>query len=100
MKKTIVAISMIFIAGGANAFVLESEKEFGIGEARNQNVIVKCTTSTGEVSNQTCTARRFANCKGNACNDWQPWTNVRNPGRVYGDWRKAATACCHALGLR
>ena len=57
-----------------------------------------------QVSNQTCSLRRYAKCTGTGankkCNGWQPWKDLRNPGNQYSDWKSAASACCRAKGLR
>ncbi len=90
--------------GGANAYQVLSSKELGQNDAKNQNVVVKCTTTTGKVSNQTCSLRRYAKCSGTGankkCNSWQPWQDLRSPGKQYSDWKAAASACCRAKGLR
>lgn len=105
MKKILstLIISMMAIYG-ANAYQVISSKELGRNDAKNQNVVVKCTTDTGGVSNQTCTLRRYAKCTGNGtnkrCNTWQPWRDLRNPAKQYSDWKSAASACCRAKGLR
>ncbi|MDR1027103.1 MAG: hypothetical protein LBL46_01665 [Rickettsiales bacterium] len=90
----------LFIAS-APAFQMQSQRELGKGEAKNQNVIVKCTTPAGKVSDQSCNIRRFAKCnqKGD-CNGWHPWFDLRSPGKTYGDWRTAAADCCGKKGLR
>lgn len=105
MKKIFIAFLMVFTTVmSANAYQVLSSKELGQRDAKNQNVVVKCTTDTGKVSNQTCTLRRYAKCtgEGNAkkCSGWQPWTDLRNPGKQYSDWKGAAMGCCRAMGLR
>ena len=105
IKKIIVTLCLIFVsATTANAYQLLSSKELGRNDAKNQTVVVKCTTDTGKVSSQTCTLRRYAKCTGSGsnkkCNGWQPWQDLRNPGKKYSDWRSAASACCRAKGLR
>ena len=79
-------------------------KELGKNDAKNQNVVVKYTTDTGKISNQTCSLRRYAKCTGTAqnkrCNGWQPWRDLQSPSKQYSDWRSAASACCRAKGLR
>jgi len=95
----------MFFAVGAQAYQLQSSRELGRDEARNQNIVVRCTTPTGGLSNQTCQLRRFARCKAAAngtrnCNGWLPWHDIRNPGPEFSDWRSAADACCRAKGLR
>jgi hypothetical protein len=105
MKKLLVALFVVFAtAFSADAYQVLSSKELGQLDAKNQNVVVKCTTDTGKVSNQTCSLRRYAKCTGagNAkkCSGWQPWTDLRTPGKQYADWKTAASACCRAMGLR
>jgi len=105
MKKIIsAAIICVTAITTANAYQVMSSKELGKNDAKNQNVVVKCTTDTGRVSNQTCSLRRYAKCTGTGtkknCNGWQPWTDLRAPGKKYSDWRSAASACCRAKGLR
>lgn len=105
MKKILssILIIMTFI-GSASAYQLLSSKELGKNDAKNQTVVVKCTTDTGKTSNKTCTLRRYAKCTGTGsnkkCSGWQPWQDLRNPRKQYSDWRSAASACCRAKGLR
>ncbi len=105
MKKLLFLLLIIPLSiGSADAYQILSSKELGKNEAKNQNVVVKCTTDTGKVSNQTCSLRRYAKCTGTGenkkCNGWQPWQDLRNPNKKYSDWRSAASACCRAKGLR
>ena len=101
MKKfIIISFFSCLVCSALFAFQLDSQKELGTGEAKNQNVIVKCTTSTGKISKETCTLRRYAKCKNGKCNGWQMWKDLRNPGKSYSEWRNAATECCIAKGLR
>lgn len=105
IKKLFIALCVISVsAGAANAYQLLSSKELGTDDARNQTVVVKCTTDTGKVSNQTCTLRRYVKCSGTGdnqnCTGWQPWQDLRTPNKKYSDWRSAASACCRAKGLR
>lgn len=105
MKKILFAILIgITSVGGASAYQLLSSKELGRNDAKNQNVVVKCTTDTGKVSSQTCSLRRYAKCTGTGtnkkCSGWQPWQDLRNPSAKYSDWKAAASACCRAKGLR
>ena len=105
MKKLLVALLMVFTtAVSANAYQVLSSKELGQRDAKNQNVVVKCTTDTGKVSNQTCSLRRYAKCTGEGlnkkCSGWQPWTDLRTPSKQYPDWKTAASGCCRAMGLR
>lgn len=105
MKKLLSAFILFTITVySAGAYQVISSKEIGKNDAKNQNVVVKCTTDTGKVSNQTCNLRRYAKCAGNGvqkrCNGWQPWRDLRNPSAQYADWKAAASACCRAKGLR
>ena len=105
IKKIFMALCITAISvTGANAYQLLSSKEMGKNDAKNQTVVVKCTTDTGKVSAQTCTLRRYAKCSGTGtkktCNGWQPWQDLRTPGKKYSDWRGAASACCRAKGSR
>ena len=105
MKKLITAFFICCTAiTAANAYQVMSSKELGQGEAKNQNIVVKCTTDTGKVSNQTCSLRRYAKCTGvgnnRRCNGWQPWYDLRTPSKQYSEWKTAANACCRAKGLR
>lgn len=105
MKKILTTVLICFATiAAANAYQVMSSKELGKNDAKNQNVVVKCTTDTGKVSNQTCSLRRYAKCSGNGankkCNGWQAWRDLRDPSKQYSDWRSAASACCRAKGLR
>ncbi|MCL2629301.1 MAG: hypothetical protein FWD33_01220 [Alphaproteobacteria bacterium] len=106
IKKILLAIILTCAAtAAANAWKLETQRTLGNGEGKNQNVLVRCTTATGQASHQTCSLRRYAKCTrtqsgGQNCTGWQPWTDVRNPGRTFGTWQEAANACCRAHGLR
>lgn len=105
MKKIFTAILLaMFTAMSANAYQVVSSKELGKGEAKNQNVVVKCTTDLGKLSNQTCSLRRYVKCTGTGtrktCNGWQGWRDLRNPEKQYSDWKTAANECCRTLGLR
>ena len=105
MKKLlIVCLTIISATMSANAYQVLSSRELGQRDAKNQNVVVKCTTDTGKISNQTCSLRRYAKCtgEGNAkkCSGWQPWSDLKTPGRQYADWKTAASSCCRAMGLR
>ena len=92
IKKIIVTLCLIFVsATAANAYQLLSSKELGRNDAKNQTVVVKCTTDTGKVSSSGSNKK---------CNGWQPWQDLRSPGKKYSDWRSAASACCRAKGLR
>jgi uncharacterized protein YxeA len=105
MKKIAVFFLLSIVCVSANAYTLKSQKELGKDDARNQNMVVQCTTRDGKVSNQTCQLRRYTKCSVNAagkknCNGWQPWQDLRNPGKGFPDWRRAAESCCQAKGLR
>ncbi len=105
LKKIITALCLIFVSvTSSDAYQLLSSKELGRDDAKNQTVVVKCTTDTGKVSTQTCTLRRYANCIGSGnnkkCSGWKPWQDLRSPSKKYSDWRSAASACCRAKGLR
>jgi hypothetical protein len=106
MKKLLsIVLLSVGVSGAASAYQLQSNKELGTGDAKNQNVVVACTTTTGKVSTQTCALRRYAKCAdtesgGRNCAGWGPWKDVRDPDSEHGDWRGAATACCQAKGLR
>jgi hypothetical protein len=101
MRKTLASCLLLLVSlSAASAFKVDSQRELGKGEAKNQNVVVKCTTATGAVSAQTCHMRRYAKCSGKNCNGWQEWKDLRNPGKSYGDWRAAAAECCAAQGMR
>lgn len=105
MKKILTAILICATAlTTANAYQVMSSKELGQNDAKNQNVVVKCTTDTGKVSNQTCSLRRYAKCTGTGankrCSGWQAWRDLRAPSKQYSDWKTAASSCCRAKGLR
>ena len=105
MKKLFAVFLMVVgVAVSADAYQVLSSKELGQMDAKNQNVVVKCTTDTGKISNQTCSLRRYAKCSGEGvakkCSGWQPWVDLRNPGKQYADWKTAASSCCRAMGLR
>lgn len=97
-------MTFVLSTGGASAYQLLSSKELGQNDARNQNVVVKCTTDTGKVSNQTCSLRRYVKCSGTgpnkSCNGWQAWKDLRNPNSQYSSWQAGASACCRAKGMR
>ncbi len=105
MKKIfVIVLAVVAFVGSASAYQVLSTKEFGKNDARNQNVVVKCTTDMGAVSTQTCSLRRYAKCTGTGakqtCSGWQGWRDLRTPGKEYSDWKSAASACCRAMGLR
>lgn len=105
MKKILTSLILVLsFVGTSDAYQLLSSKELGRNDAKNQTVVVKCTTDTGKVSTQTCTLRRYAKCTGTGdkknCSGWLAWQDLRNPRKQYSDWRSAASACCRAKGLR
>ena len=105
MKKYLCATLVIMATiCTANAYQVISSKEMGKNDAKNQNVVVKCTTDTGKTSAQTCTLRRYAKCtctgSKKRCSGWQPWRDLRAPSKQFSDWKSAASACCRAKGLR
>ncbi|MDW2996051.1 MAG: hypothetical protein R8M71_03775 [Alphaproteobacteria bacterium] len=105
MKKLLLSVFVIlFTVGSANAYHVLSSKELGKNDAKNQNIVVKCTTDAGKISNQTCSLRRYAKCTGTGnnkrCSGWQPWRDLRNPNQEHSSWQSAASACCRAKGLR
>ena len=104
MKKFLFSlIAIISIISNSSAYQVLSTKEFGQADAKNQNVVVKCTTDTGKMSGETCSLRRYVKCNGKDnknCISWQPWRDLRNPSKNYSDWKSAASACCKAKGLR
>ena len=105
MKKILSAFMILVITTGfASAYQVMSSRELGKNDAKNQNIVVKCTTPAGKVSNQTCSLRRYAKCTGTGttkkCSGWQPWKDLRNPSKQYPDWKSAASACCRDKGLR
>lgn len=105
MKKILFVLFTVFItSGNVYGYQVLSSRELGQGDAKNQNVVVKCTTNIGQISNTTCSLRRYAKCTGTGakktCSGWQPWRDLRNPSNEYYDWKSAASACCRAYGLR
>lgn len=101
MKKLFILFAIISCATTANAYQISTSNEYGTGDARNQNIVVKCTTPTGQISNQTCSLRRYVKCNdaGN-CSGWDAWRDLRNTRDTYSSWQSAADACCRAKGLR
>lgn len=104
MKKILfIIITTISVFGNASAYQVLSTKEFGKDDAKNQNIVVKCTTDTGKLSSETCSLRRYAKCTGKDnknCNSWQPWRDLRDTSQSYSDWKAAASGCCKKKGLR
>ena len=105
MKKIFFsALAVVSLFASASGYTVLSTKDFGKDDAKNQNVIVKCTTDTGKISDETCSLRRYVKCTGKDkktnCNSWQPWRDLRDPSGSYSDWKSAASACCKKKGLR
>lgn len=105
MKKIFfVLIATFMVVGNAFSYQIITTKEFGKDDAKNQNVIVKCTTDTGKISEEVCSLRRYVKCMGpdnkTQCDSWQPWRDLRDPNDSYSDWKSAASACCKKKGLR
>jgi len=105
MKKIFLSFVILSsIVANAFAYQILTTKEFGKDDAKNQNVIVRCTTDTGKMSEETCSLRRYAKCLGKDkktnCTLWQPWRDLRDPSKTYSDWKSAASACCKGKGLR
>lgn len=105
MKKILTAFILVMATTiSGHAYTVMSSREMGRDDAKNQNVVVKCTTDLGKLSNQTCSLRRYVKCTGTGvnktCTGWQGWRDLRNPEKQYSDWKTAASACCRALGLR
>ena len=105
MKKIFLCfVLMSSVVANAFAYQVLSTKEFGKDDAKNQNVIVKCTTDTGKLSDETCSLRRYVKCndkdKKTKCDSWQPWRDLRDTSGTYSDWKSAASACCKKKGLR
>ena len=103
-KMCLILISGVLMCGNTFAYQVLTTKEFGTGDAKNQNIIVKCTTDTGKISEETCSLRRYVKCIGKdkktGCTSWQPWRDLRDTTSVYSDWKSAASACCKKKGLR
>ena len=104
MKNILLAFVAIFtIVGNSFGYQLMSTKEYGKGDAKNQNITVKCTTDTGKISSETCALRRYAKCSAKDkknCNAWQPWRDLRDAKTSYADWQSGAIDCCKKKGLR
>ena len=105
MKKIFFVVLMaVMTVGNAFSYQVLSTKEFGKDDAKNQNVIVKCTTDTGKMSEEICSLRRYVKCSGpdkkTKCDSWQPWRDLRDTTKTYSDWKSAASACCKKKGLR
>jgi hypothetical protein len=105
MKKLFfVLLTTVAVVGNAFSYQVLSTKEFGKDDAKNQNVIVKCTTDTGKISDEICSLRRYVKCNGkdkkSGCDSWQPWRDLRDSNAAYADWKSAASACCKKKGLR
>jgi len=104
MKKIFCILSAVFLTiGSASAYQVISTKEYGKDDAKNQNVIVQCTTDTGKTSSETCSLRRYVKCVGKDkknCKAWQPWHDLKDAKTPYSTWQAAARACCKNKGLR
>jgi len=104
MKKMFfVLIATFAIIGNSFGYQVLSTKEYGTGDAKNQNVVVKCTTGTGKISSETCSLRRYVKCTGKDkknCNSWQPWRDLRESTTPFSTWQAGARSCCKAKGLR
>lgn len=104
MKKILfILIAIVSVCGNTFGYQVLSTKEFGKNDAKNQNIVVKCTTDTGKLSAETCSLRRYAKCTDKEkknCNQWQPWRDLRDSNSSYADWKSAASACCKKKGLR
>lgn len=100
MKKIFALfIAMLFITG-AGAYQKISSNQYGVGDARNENIVVRCTTPSGQIASDTCSLRRYAKCVNGKCSGWDKWRNIRNTRDTYSSWQDAANACCRAKGLR
>lgn len=100
MNKLFISIFALCLVTSAHAYQKISSTEYGIGDARNENIVVRCTTPTGSVSNDTCSLRRYAKCANGKCSGWDKWRDLRNTRDTYASWQDAANACCRAKGLR
>jgi len=104
MKKIFfILITTFSIVSNSFAYQLLSTKEYGNGDAKNQNVTVRCTTDTGKNSSETCSLRRYVKCSSEdkkSCTRWQPWYDLRNTGTPFNTWQAAAATCCKKKGLR
>ena len=105
MKKIFLSFAVILsVVSNAFAYQVLTTKEFGKDDAKNQNVIVRCTTDTGKLSDETCSLRRYIKCNGkdkkSLCTSWHPWRDLRDTNGSYSDWKSAASACCKNKGLR
>ena len=101
MKKLFIFIfGLLITTYSGYAYQKVSENEYGIDDARNQNIVVKCTTTTGQISNDTCSLRRYAKCINGKCSGWDRWRDLRNTRDTYTTWQDAANACCRKMGLR
>lgn len=104
MKKIFfILIATFSIIGNSFAYQLLSTKEYGKGDAKNQNITVRCTTDIGKNSSETCALRRYAKCSGKdnkVCSGWKPWHELHEASAKYNTWQSAASACCKKKGLR
>lgn len=98
-----ILIATFSIIGNSFAYQLLSTKEYGKGDAKNQNITVRCTTDIGKNSSETCSLRRYVKCTDKdkkSCTRWQPWYDLRDGSAQYNTWQAAAAACCKKKGLR
>ena len=104
MRKILFILIAVFaLSIDSFAYQLTSTKENGKGDAKNQTIVVQCTTDTGKESRETCQLRRYIKCTGKDkknCTTWQPWRNMRDTAKTYSDWKSAASDCCQKKGLR
>ena len=104
MKKIFfVFVAVLSIINVSYGYELLSSKEYGKGDAKNQNVTVRSTTDVGKTSSETCSLRRYVKCSDKdktSCHGWQPWQDLRNAGTQFSTWQSAAAACCKKKGLR
>lgn len=104
MKKilfAIIAVTSVF--SNVFAYQVLNSKEIGKSDAKNQNIVVKCTTDTGNLSEETCSLRRYAKCtdkENKNCETWLPWRDLHDTKTSYADWKAAASGCCRRKGLR
>lgn len=101
MKKLFIFLALVLINMPGHAYQILSSNEYGSGDARNQNIVVKCTTPTGQITNQTCSLRRYVKCvDGKNCAGWEQWRDLGNTRDTFSNWQDAANSCCRAKGLR
>lgn len=100
MKKIFVFLVVLLLGTNVQAYQKVSSTTYGIGDARNENIVVRCTTPSGQIANDTCSLRRYAKCTNGKCSGWDKWRDIRNTRDTYLSWQDAANACCRAKGLR